>query len=309
MTTFAQHAQDYLQLRRALGFKLNEQARLLPKLAAYLDTREAEILTVGLALAWATEPTVPAGSVVPATRLLVARGLAHYLVGIDARTEIPPTGLIPLRKHRRPPYIYTDTEVLALMERARVAIRQRLVAATYETLIGLLAATGMRISETIKLDNPDVDRHEGVLLVRESKFNKSRYLPVHHTTIAALERYAHQRDQLCPNPRDPSFFISLRRRRLDDCAVHVTFRRLCDATGVGAGAPYPPRVHDLRHTMAVKTLLGWYREGLDVHARLPVLSTYLGHLNPAHTYYYLSAAPELLAHAARMLDTAPETRP
>ena len=107
--------------------------------------------------------------------------------------------------------------------------------------------------------------------MRESKFNKSRYLPVHASTLDALERYTRQRDRLCPNPRDPSFFVSLRRRRLDDCAVHATFRRLCDATGVGADAPFPPRLHDLRHTMAVKTLLGWYREGVDVHSRLPAL--------------------------------------
>jgi integrase/recombinase XerD len=183
------------------------------------------------------------------------------------------------------------------------------VAATYETLIGLLAATGMRISEAIKLNHGDIDWQEGVLLVRDSKFNKSRYVPVHSSTLDALERYARERDRLCPNPGDPSFFISLRRRRLDDCAVHMTFRRLCDATGVGTGAPFPPRLHDLRHTMAVKTLLGWYREGVDVDSRLPALSTYLGHLNPAYTYYYLSGAPELLAHAAGMLDAALEARP
>jgi integrase len=309
MTTFAEHVQDYLRLRRALGFKLDEHARLLPKFAAHLDAAGAEFVTIDLALSWAVEPIVPAGSTVPAMRLLVARGFAHYLAGIDPRTQAPPTGLIRLRRHRRPPFIYTDAQVLALMQRARAAIRQRLVAATYETLIGLLAATGMRISEAIKLDNTDIDWHQGVLLVRESKFNKSRYLPVHHTTLEALERYVRQRDQLCPSPLDPSLFVSLHRRRLDDCAVHATFRRLCHATGTGAGAPFPPRLHDLRHTMAVKTLLGWYRQGVDVHARLPALSTYLGHRNPAYTYYYLSAAPELLAHAAGMLQAAQEARP
>jgi integrase len=309
MTTFAEHVDDYLRLRRGLGFKLEEHARLLPKFAAHLDAIGAEVVTIDVALGWAVEPVVPAGSVVPAMRLLVVRGFARYLAGIDSRTEVPPTGLIGLRRHRRPPFIYTDEQVLALMERARTAIRQRLVAATYETLIGLLAATGMRISEAIKLDVADVDRQEGVLLVRESKFNKSRYLPVHASTLDALECYARERERLCPGPRDPSFFVSLRRRRLDDCAVHATFRRLCDATGVGAGAPFPPRLHDLRHTMAVKTLLGWYREGVDVHSRLPALSTYLGHLNPAYTYYYLSAAPQLLGHAAGMLDAAQEARP
>jgi integrase/recombinase XerD len=266
-------------------------------------------VTVDLALGWAVEPIVPAGSVVPAMRLLVVCGFARYMAGIDPRTEVPPTGLMSTQRRRRPPFIYTHEDVRALMERARIAIRQRLVGQTYETLIGLLAATGMRISEAIKLDDADVDWQQGVLLVRESKFNKSRYLPVHHTTLDALQRYARQRDRLCPSPRDPSFFISLRRRRLDDCAVHVTFRRLCDATGVGADAPFPPRLHDLRHTMAVKTLLGWYRDGVDVPSRLPALSTYLGHLNPDYTYYYLSAAPELLAHAAGMLDAAQEARP
>jgi integrase len=185
-----------------------------------------------------------------------------------------------LQRHRRPPYIYTSEEILTLMHRARGAIRQRLVAATYETLIGLLAATGMRISEAINLDDGDIDWDQGVLLVRESKFNRSRYLPLHHTTLDALERYQRDRDQFCADPRDPSFVISLRRKRLEDGAAHATFRRLCDATGIGAGAPFPPRMHDLRHTKAVRTLLSWYREGADVQARLPGLSTYLGHLNP-----------------------------
>jgi len=309
MTPFTEHVEDYVRLRRSLGFKLEEHARQLRKFAVHLDGLNADCVTVDLAVAWAVEPKTPAGSVVPAMRLLVVRGFARYMAGIDPRTEVPPTGLIRLRRHRRPPFIYTDEQVLALMEQARTAIRQTLVAETYETLIGLLAATGMRISEAIKLDDADIDWPEAVLLVRESKFNKSRYLPVHHTTLAVLERYAADRDRLCRNRRDPSFLVSLRRRRLDACAAQVTFRRLCDGTGVGADAPFPPRLHDLRHTKAVKTLLGWYREGVDVHASLPSLSTYLGHLNPSYTYYYLSAAPELLAHAAGMLDAAQETRP
>ena len=243
MTTFVEHVDDYLRLRRALGFKLEEHARLLPRFAAHLDAIGAGFVTIDLAIGWAVEPVVPAGSVVPAMRLLVVRGFAGYLAGIDPRTEVPPTGLIRLRRHRRPPFIYTDEQVLALMERARTAIRQRLVAATYETLIGLLAATGMRISEAIKLDNTDIDWQHGVLLVRESKFNKSRYLPIHASTLDALERYTRERDRL-PKPLDPSFFVSLRRRRLDDCAAHATFRRLCDATGVGEGAPFPPRLHE-----------------------------------------------------------------
>jgi integrase/recombinase XerD len=304
MTTFSKHAEDYLQLRRSFGFKLQEHGRLLPRFAAHLDAVGAEHVSVELAVAWATEPVVSAESRVPALRLLIVRGFARYLAGIDPQTEIPPTGLIRCAQRRRAPYIYTEQEILTLMDRARSGIRQRLAAATYEMLIGLLAVTGMRISEAIKLDDTDIDWEQAVLLVRESKFNKSRYLPLHPSTLQALQHYVRVRDELCPERMDPSVFISLRRRRLDDSAVQATFRRLCDVTGVGAGSRYPARLHDLRHTMAVRTLLGWYRQGADVEAELPALSTYLGHLNPAHTYYYLSAAPELLAHAAGMLDAA-----
>ena len=251
---------------------------------------------------------MPAGSVVPAMRLLVVRGFARYMAGIDPRTEVPPTGLIRLRRHRRPPFIYTDDQVLALMERARTGIRQRLVAATYETLIGLLAATGMRISEAIKLDRRRHRLAAGVLLVRESKFNKSRYLPVHASTLDALERYARERDRALPEPT---------RSELLRLAAPTTARRLRrprdvstalpDATGVGADAPFPPRLHDLRHTMAVRTLLGWYHDGVDVHSRLPALSTYLGHRTPP-TPTTTSRPHRSCLRAAGMLDAAQQAR-
>jgi integrase/recombinase XerD len=308
MTGFVGHVEDYLRLRRSLGYKLDDHARLLRRFAAHLDAIGAECVTVELALSWALEPKVPPGSVVPWMRLLVVRGFARYMAGIDPRTEIPPTGLIRFRQHRRPPFIYTDAEILALMAQARDGIRQALCAATYETLIGLLAATGLRISEAIKLDRSDIDWAEGVLLVRESKFNKSRYVPLHTTVLDALERYGRRRDELCPHPRDPGFLVSLRRKRLDACAAQATFRRLCQNAGVGADAPFPPRLHDLRHTKAVQTLLGWYRAGDDVQSRLPALATYLGHRDPAYTYYYLSAVPELLACAAGLLDIAQEAQ-
>jgi len=307
MTSFAEHLDTYLRLRRALGFKLVEHERLLRPFAGHLDATGAEVVTTELALAGASERNLPTSSSVPGMRLLVVRGFARYLIGIDSRTEIPPADLITVGKHRRAPYIYTDAEIVALMTHARTGIRQRLVAATYATLIGLVASTGIRIGEAIRLDRAAVDWDGGVLRVRRSKFNKSRFVPVHHTTLAALDEYARLRDRVCPEPLEGSFFVSLRRKRLEDGAVHATFRRVCRAAGVGVGAPHPPRIHDLLHTLAVRTLLGWYRDGLDVHARLPVLSTYLGHVNPVDTYYYLSAAPELLAYAAGMLDPRQET--
>lgn len=306
MTTFAEHVEDYLRLRRSFGYKLDEAGRLLPRFAAHLQTAGAEFVTIELALAWALEPDVPAGSGVRAMRLLVVRGFARYLAGVDPRTEIPPAGLIAFRQRRRPPFIYTDADILALMAQSHRVIREPLRAATYETLIGLFAATGLRISEAIKLDRSDVDWSEGVLLVRDSKFTKSRYVPVHDSTLQALERYARRRDELCPRPREESFFVSLRGTRLMRCTVDTAFRILCDAAEVGAETTMPPRIHDLRHTFAVNTLLGWYRDGDDVQARLPSLSTYLGHRKPSYTYHYLSAAPELLAHAAGLLDAATE---
>ena len=306
MTAFAEHVEDYLRLRRSFGYKLEDTGRLLPRFAAHLHAAGADVVTIELALAWALEPDVPAGSNVPAMRLLAVRGFARYMAGVDPRTEIPPAGLIASRRQRRAPFIYTDADILALMTQSQRVIREPLRAATYETLIGLFAATGLRISEAIKLDRTDVDWSEGVLLVRDSKFNKSRYVPLHDSTLQALERYARRRDELCPTPREESFFVSLRGTRLMRCTVDTAFRMICETAGIGAQAPLPPRIHDLRHTFAVKTLLGWYRDGDDVPARLPSLSTYLGHRKPAYTYHYLSAAPELLAYAAGMLDGARE---
>ena len=231
------------------------------------------------------------------------------MAGIDPRTEIPPIGLIPLRQPRRPPFIYSDADIAALMKQTHRSIREPLRAATFETLIGLLAASGLRIGEAIKLDRGDIDWSDGVLLLRDTKFNKSRCVPLHDSTLQALSRYRRRRDELCPTPPHQSFFVSLRGTRLMLCCIDQTFRLLCDEAGVGAGASLPPRVHDLRHTFAVKTLLGWYRDGADVQAHLPALSSYLGHRKPSYTYHYLSAAPELLAHAAGLLDAAREAAP
>lgn len=184
------------------------------------------------------------------------------------------------------------------MDQARASIASPLRAATYATVIGLLAASGLRIGEAIKLDRDDIDWAEGVLLIRESKFGKSRLLPLQASSMQALENYAQLRDEAQPRPEQPSFFVNLAGKRLLYAVVSQTFRQLIDSAGIGADAPSAPRLHDLRHTFAVATLLGWYRSAEDVQAKIPSLSTYLGHREPASTYWYLSAAPELLALAA-----------
>jgi len=301
MSALTQAADDYLRLRRGLGHDLADAQRLLPRFVAYLDSIGAPTVTIEAALAWAQHPkTSPASSVWP-RRMSIARGFARYMAGIDPRTEVPPLGLVPSRQRWRPPFIYSPAEVAALMDEARL-IRWRLPAATHETLIGLLAATGLRVGEALRLDRGDIDWADGVLSVRESKFKKSRKVPVLASTLAALERYGQLRDEFCERPLTRSFFVSVRGTRLIYPVAQQVFRRLCDETGVGAGSPSRPRIHDLRHSFAVTTLLEWYRTGQPVEARLPWLSTYLGHRDPRSTYWYLSAAPELLALAAGRLE-------
>lgn len=307
MRSLDQLASEYLQLRWALGYKMERTASLLPQFISYLEEIGAEFVTVAAALAWAQSSARDPAPASRAQRLIVAGGFARYLVAIDSRTEVPPASLLPYPQRRRLPFIYSADDIAALMVAAR-QLQPPLRSATYETLIGLLAATGMRVGEAIHLDRTDVNLAEGVLIVRMSKFGKSREALLHPSTTEALTLYARKRDEIQLRPKVASFFISGQGKRLGDRSVRETFRQLVDSAGVGAGAPVIPRIHDLRHSFAVRTLCGWYRNGKDVQAYLPRLSTYLGHLNPHSTYWYLSAAPELLALAAGRLETEEEDR-
>jgi integrase len=292
---------DYLALRRGLGHQLADAARLLPRFVAWMDATGRTTVTIAAAVEWAQQPEADPGTTVWSRRMEAVRGFARFLAGIDPATEVPPRGLLPYRKRWRPPFIYSSTDIAALLH-AAAGLASPLRAATYETLFGLLAATGMRVGEAIRLDVSDVDWEHGVLLVRESKFGKSRNVPLTASTLNALNRYAQLRSRLHPKPDNPSFFTSLTGRRLIYVSVHDVFARLRAETGIGAGSTTPARIHDLRHSFAVATLLDWYRNGDDVAARLPWLSTYLGHREPRTTYWYLSAAPELLAAAAQRLE-------
>jgi integrase len=302
MSALHSHVDDYLRLRRMLGFDLEETGRLLRRFAGELETAGVTQITTRVAVRWALAVTVTPPSSVPATRYRAVRGFARYMAGIDPGTEIPPAGLIRRPRSRRPPYIYTDDELLLLLEQARTSIAQPLRAATMQTLIGLLASSGLRVGEALRLDRGDVDWSDGVLHIRVSKFRKSRLVPLSPSTVEALERYAHVRDRERPAASSESFFVSLRGTRVIHACVWKTFRALCDAAGVGAGSSVRPTIHDLRHRHAVRVLVGWYEQGVEVQPRLAWLSTYLGHRDPVSSYWYLSAAPELLAHAARLLD-------
>lgn len=291
---------DYLALRRSLGHKLAEAERQLRWFVTYLDFVGADTVTLDAALAFVLDSDLDPASSIPAKRLEAVRGFARYLAGIDGRAEVPPAGLVRYRDLRRRPFLFSDDEIRLLMATAAASARTAHRAATLETLIGLLAVTGMRVGEALRLAPGDVDIDNAVITVRVSKFGKSRQIPVSTSTIDALIGYASQRDQSVPSAA--TFFVTPAGAPMAYTHFGLTFRQAIDAAGIRAGSPTRPRVHDLRHSFAVRTLVGWHRDGLDVAVLLPRLSTYLGHREPRYTYRYLTATPELLGHAARLLD-------
>lgn len=293
---------EYLGVRRALGYKLTEAGRVLGRFVAHLDALGVDTVTVTVALAWATETGSGCGGV--ARRLQAIRGFAFYLQALDPANEVPPAGLVPTRTARRVPHLYTDADIAALMAAAR-SLGPPLRAATTEAVIGLLAVTGMRIGEVLALDITDVDWDTGVLTVWLAKFNKARHVPLAPTATKALADYRQLCQRLAPTAPTRAFFVTPRERRLGYSGFREVFARLLETTGVGS-ASGRLRIHDFRHSFAVRTLLGWYRDGADVHALLPRLSTYLGHVAPSSTYWYLNAAPELMALAAGRLERSGE---
>lgn len=303
MSRLREAAEQYLTMRRTLGFKLTSWGRHLMGFIDYCEARHAEHITTDLAMAWATG-TVRASTdeVYWSRRLMVVRIFARHLKTLDAATEIPPEDALPHHYRRITPYLYSPEQITALIAGAgRLAPPLR--AATWQTLIGLLAVTGMRKSEACNLDRDHVDLDAGVLEVADSKFGKSRQVFLHPSAIDALYGYARRRDRWCPKPEAPSFFVSTRGTRLDVQNIGRTFTELVDAAGIHAPpGRRRPRMHDLRHSFAVATLLDWYRDGGNVQARLPLLSTWLGHVDPKSTYWYLQAIPELLTLAAGRLE-------
>jgi integrase len=295
MKPLSQAVDDYLELRRGLGFKLRDTAHYLPDFVRFLDDHGTSHITTHLAIRWATRPV----NVQPAhwaRRLTMVRLFALYWQAYDPRTEVPPVGAIPGRAERTQPYLYSDDEIRRLIDAARgLGTKTGLRPETYATLFGLLAVTGMRISEVIALDRDDVDFEQGILTIRHAKFDKSRLIPVHSSTRRALSRYADQRDRIYPRPSTPSFLLGERGTRLTWWIVRWTFVQLSKQIGLrGPTDSHGPRLHDFRHRFAVQTLLGWYRAGVDVERKISHLATYLGHTHVTDTYWYLSAVPELM---------------
>jgi integrase len=301
MSALGEHAQEYLRARRALGVKLERHGQLLPQLVAYLEAAGASTVTRALAISWARQP-VSAHPRHWAARLSIARGFAAYLHTIDPATEIPPANVFAVRYQRPTPYLWSPQDIRRLLDAAR-GLRPSLKAASYEALFGLLAVTGMRVGEAIALAPDDIDLDDGVITIHEqtAKLERARLVPLHPTTVQALDRYARTRTRLCPQPRSRTFFVSSVGTALDRSAVSKTLRRLTTTLGLRTKTVHP-RTHDLRHSYAVSTLIGWQRHNDRIDERIAVLSTYLGHVSPTDTYWYLTATPELMTAAAHRLE-------
>jgi len=303
MTDLRHAAEEYLAIRRAVGFKLARTEGLVLSFVGFAEAEGATRINAELALRWATLPG-QASLGWWNSRLCVVRCFARHLSALDPLTEVPPFDLLPRvgSTNRAAPYLYSPAEIVALMEAADSA-RFPLTAATCRTIIGLLAVTGMRVSEALRLDNDDVHWERGVLAVRQSKFERSRVVPLHQSSLEALSAYTAVRDDRFPRPRSEAFFVSWSGGRLSYSAIREHFTQLVAKAGLVPRSPScRPRLHDFRHSFASATLEDWYREGVDVQPRLPLLSTYLGHVDPASTYWYLSAKPELLSSAADRLE-------
>jgi len=307
MKSLYEALEEYLSLRRGLGFKLKKDGKILAKFIRFLEEQGACSITTELSVQWAVKP-VNAQPGQWARRLGAVRLFAEYLSATDPQTEIPPKKLLTDHYRRRQPYIYTDEQIVGLIEAAgglpsTVSSATGLRGRTYYTLLGLLAVTGMRISEALALNREDVDVQELMLTIRGTKLGKSRLVPVHPSTGNVLVQYSTMRDRIYPRPKTRGFFINERGTRLTYGEVQRTFVQLSREIGLrGPCDRRGPRMHDLRHRFAVQTLIGWYREGLDVGRHILELSTFLGHVKVSDTYWYLSAVPELLHLAADRLE-------
>ncbi|MCP4285498.1 MAG: tyrosine-type recombinase/integrase [Gammaproteobacteria bacterium] len=299
------HALDeYIAVRRGLGFDLRLPARLLRNFVSFVDANEATYITIAVAVRWAKQPR-DAQPATWASRLGMVRRFASWRSATDPRTEVPPQGLISYRYYRTPPYIYSDDEIERLICAAsNLPSSNGLRASSYATLFGLLSVTGMRVSEVLALDHEDVDLGEGILSIRRTKFGKSRLVPVHSSTRNALKHYAEVRTRVFPQPATQAFFVSDRGTRITEWSARYTFAKISQKIGLRAAAKghgCGPRIHDMRHRFAAHTLIEWYRAGVDVERELPKLATYLGHVHVNETYWYLEAVPELLQLATRRL--------
>lgn len=298
MSGLEAHLGDYLRLRRSLGYRLEREEQWLRQLLEHLQAAGSDSLTSDLTISWARRPAT-AEPRYWAQRLGCARKFAAYLHAIDNSTQIPPTGVFPAPRHRPAPYLWTAEQIELLVNIAG-QLHPPLRGLTYQTLFGLLAVSGMRLGEAIGLQRGDLDLDHGVITIQHPKFDRPRIVPLHPTSSAALGDYATERDRLCPQRHAETFLVSSRGNPLNRSDADKALRQITTRLGIRTATVHP-RAHDLRHSFAVHTLIGWMRDGVSVDEHMALLSTYLGHVSPAGTYWYLTAVPELMELAAGRL--------
>jgi len=314
MTTLRQAVQEYVRMRRDLGFKLHDAGKGLLDFVTFMERHRASYITQALALAWAQQPS----NVQPAywaSRLTFVRGFARYRSATDARTQIPAQGLLPFQPKRARPYLYSDAEIRGLL-RAALNMpcryqRGELRPWIYYCLFGLLSVSGLRLGEARNLEVQDVDLKAAVLTIRCSKFGKTRLVPLHASTCEVLADYIRRRKRHWGQRQVSSYlFVSSWGHRLDGGDIHRTFYALSRQIGLrGPSDSHGPRLHDFRHRFATRTLVHWYRSNQDPERKLPLLSAFLGHVHVADTQWYLSGSPELMREAMRRLEHRWEDRP
>ncbi len=309
-TTIQSKAQSYLDERRLLGFELKSPGLTLMSFARYVDDHGfSEPLTVEVMSDWAKLDKMQRNTPVTwARRLSLLRPFMRYLRQFEPLTEVPEESIFGPFRARLTPHIYYEHEIVDLLSAAHgITPTGGLRPVTYETLFGLIASTGMRVSEAVHLLNTDVDLKRGILVIRQTKFTKSRQLPLHSSTVIALMRYRRQRNKYVQVSTELPFFISVRGKRLGHSLglrqVHRVFNSLSNQLGwVNRGAHDRPRIHDLRHTFAVRRVMLWHKHGSDIDQGMLALSTYMGHVEISNTYWYLTAVPELMAVAANKFE-------
>lgn len=304
VTTMSAKVEQYLEFRRGLGYRLKTEGQLLQQFGKFADAcGHHGPLTVELALRWA-QSAKGCDRLYWARRLEIVRCFARHLAVTEPGTQVPGRKLLGPAHRRTIPHIYTARELAGLLAAAlRLCPADGLRPHTYFTLIGLLACTGLRISEALRLTPGDVDLVRGVLKVRETKFRKTRLVPLHPTAVAALRAYADNRARLLGDPWSDRFFLSDRGRELPYSTVRHTFRRLCASLGITGAPRRRPRLHDLRHAFACRRVEQWYQTGVDLDHAISALSVYLGHTKVTDTYWYLTATPDLMALAAKRFES------
>jgi len=299
MKSLQHHLTEYVAARRALGTRLKEPAQTLRQFVRFLARRKNRFITIHLALEW-SQQSRDVQRATWARKLSMVRQFARWMSVIDPRHQVPPRRLLNVRHRRGRPHIYSDDEITRLMaEAGRLKSANGMRALTMRTLIGLLAATGLRPGEAAGLERDDVNLGAQLLTIRKSKYGKSRLVPIHHSTAAALKRYAAERDRIFRIPSIAFFFVSERGTGLEMGEVRRWLCKISRACGLrkkseGHRCGHGPRLQDLRHTFATRRLVEWYKAGGNVAVQMPKLATYLGHSSVGCTYWYIEAVPELL---------------